>query len=109
MSNLENYLRIALSKADGNKLRARQSLLQAATADPMLAQALALPHLPSIIAHAIDHYMRQYNMPDAEAVVPEAAPAPEEKKQQGIPPTVASEDHRSAVLAMVAAFNKKKD
>ena len=114
MIQVDEYIRIALNKAGGNKTRARQALAAAAKNDAELAHALALPHLESISAHALDRYMRVNNIADrpglaAEPVKPVEPEKPVAKEAAAIPPTEASDDHRAAVLAMVAAFNKKKD
>lgn len=111
MTSADEYLRIALAKAQGNKTLAKKALLDMAAKDAYLAQQLALPYLNSICTHAIDRFMRHGELGDfklPEEAAHAAPPTPPKPAEKGvIPPTDASEDHKANVLRMVRAFQKK--
>ena len=104
MNAANDYIRIALGKASGNKTNAKKALLDMAAKDAHLAQILAAPFLDAICTQAIDRYLRQSS---GEEVAPLAEPPAEEKKPEE-PRPEASPAHREAVLKMVAAFQKNK-
>ena len=99
----EEYIRIALSKANGNKALARKALIEAAAKDAHLAQVLAAPYFEAIITQAIDRYLRLGGLEVAPVTTQEEKSA--DKKEA--PPTEASNKHKAAVLQMVAAFKKR--
>lgn len=100
MNPANDYIRIALAKANGNKTLAKKALIELAIKDADLAQALALPFLEGICTQAIDRYLRTGPLDDFKA-------EPVEDKPKDIPPTEASDKHRDAVMKMVSAFKKR--
>jgi len=75
---IEKKLRAVVQKAGGDGTVAMRILTQLVERDPALLAALAKPHLPGILQHAIDHTMKRHGVPRAPSKTAKAAAKPRE-------------------------------